>query len=109
MLWGKRSWLDIWLLNFRRVEPACFLQSSQGRGYGAVVVTMLMSQQLLVALNEAARGVGAAFVLGSQLRNHFFLHIFALNIFKSLDLVFEAEVFGVVRIGVTDFSGLVEP
>lgn len=44
---------------------------SQGRGYGAVVVTMLMSQQLLVALNEAARGVGAAFVLGSQHRNGF--------------------------------------
>ena len=47
------------------------MSMSQGRGYGAVVVTTLMSQQLLVALNEAARGVGAAFVLGSQLRINF--------------------------------------
>jgi len=46
--------------------PSCLAEAnvlSTGRGYGAVVVTMLMSQQLLVALNEAARGVGAAFVL----------------------------------------------
>jgi len=93
MVWGKRSWLDIWRLEIAGSEPACFLirdtknmkthrkkastsafrcsMLSQGRGYGAVVVTMLMSQQLLVALNEAARGVGAAFVLGSQHRNGF--------------------------------------
>lgn len=59
---------------------------SQGRGYGAVVVTMLMSQQLLVALNEAARGVGAAFVLGSQHRNGFerFLDIYAITCFNYL-------------------------
>eukprot|EP00913_Durusdinium_trenchii_P011417 g10722.t1 len=33
------------------------------RGYGAVVVTMLMPRESIVALNEAARNAGAAFVL----------------------------------------------
>ena len=67
---GKRSWrLGSEISHFSASLSAVSMsQMSQGRGYGAVVVTTLMSQQLLVALNEAARGVGAAFVLGSQLR-----------------------------------------
>ncbi|CAJ1433842.1 unnamed protein product [Effrenium voratum] len=36
---------------------------SEGRGYGAVVVTTLMPGSTLVALNEATRKAGAAFVL----------------------------------------------
>jgi len=46
--------------------PSCLAEAnvlSTGRGYGAVVVTMLMSRPLLVALNETARNAGAAFVL----------------------------------------------
>jgi len=50
--------------------PACLGEAnvlSTGRGYGALVVTELLPQQLLVALNTEARSKGIAFVLAVNL------------------------------------------
>ncbi|CAJ1347409.1 unnamed protein product, partial [Effrenium voratum] len=46
-----------------KLRPPTLKPLAKGRGYGAVVVTTLMPGSALVALNEATRKAGAAFVL----------------------------------------------